>query len=121
MIYLSYFRCPILKRIPLERQVAISRGIPASYKGGRFIELAPTYAMLKMTKKEYYSLYDKILGKLNPAELAIKFQDCVLLCWESNINNCHRTYVGRWFNSAGFEARELSEGGVVSAQQTLSL
>lgn len=121
MIYLSYFRCPLLKKFPLERQIAISRGVPSYYKGPRFLGLAPTYEMLKMTKEEYYFRYDIILGRLNCDELAVKFQDCVLLCWESDLNHCHRTYVGKWFQSAGHEARELSEGGVVSAQQALSL
>src|SRR5262245_21231811 len=63
--------------------VAISVGIPRWFKGRRVKELAPSWAMLKMSAVQYDLLYDRILGKLNPRTIAEAIgPKGVILCWE---------------------------------------
>jgi uncharacterized protein (DUF488 family) len=64
--------------------------------------------MLKMEKVDYYRLYDDILAKLKPDEVGKELDGCVLLCWEKNPAECHRSYVAKWLRNAGFEVEELT-------------
>ena len=121
MIFTSYFRSPVLKSNPQLKRVAISIGVPPGWKGERCLELAPTRAMLKMASAEYYRLYDDILAKLDAREIGRRFDGCVLICWEKNPAECHRSYVVKWLNNAGFEAQELTAGRQEVGQQTLNL
>ena len=52
--------------------VAISIGLPRgrSWKGKRYLALAPTREMLKMPSKDYDRLYREILSKLDPQKVA---------------------------------------------------
>lgn len=69
----------------------------ASYK-----ELGPTYAMLKMSLDDYDKLFQEILGKLDPVKVHTHLtnlsqgKDIVLLCFEKDLNDCHRKQVGEW-------------------------
>ncbi len=69
----------------------------ASYK-----ELGPTYTMLKMSLDDYDRLFQEILGKLDPVKVHTHLtnlsqgKDIVLLCYEKDLNDCHRKQVGEW-------------------------
>lgn len=114
MIYTSYFKFPGLVKIETQRKVAISIGVPPAWKGRRYLELAPTRAMLKMSISQYYKLYDTILSKLDPFKVGQELEGKILICWEKNPLECHRSYVGQWLNKAGFKCEELSGGSPVS-------
>lgn len=81
--------------------VAICRGVPAWYKGRRYIELAPTWAMLKLPREEFEAAYrSEILEKLDPTivldQLGI---DSIILCWEPTGVYCHRRIVAEWLEA----------------------
>jgi hypothetical protein len=91
--------------------VAISIGIPRWYRGLREVSLAPTRAMLKMPRQRYDPLFDAILAKLDPKEVAASLPTgAVLLCWEKpNAECCHRRRVAEWLEQAlGIEIPEFS-------------
>jgi hypothetical protein len=88
--------------------VAISRGIPFWFKGRRELRLAPSWAMLKMSKDEYDERFARLLARLDPRELYDELgADAVLLCWEAPGVRCHRRRVAEWFEDAlGVEVPE---------------
>lgn len=69
----------------------------ASYK-----ELGPTYPMLKMSLDDYDKLFQEILSKLDPVKVHTHLtnlsqgKNVVLLCFEKDLNDCHRKQVGEW-------------------------
>jgi len=121
MIYTSYFKNPLLQKVPSAYKVAISVGVPWGWKGRRFLELAPTRAMLKMDDAGYRRLYAQILAKLDPKDIGDCFENCILLCWERDPKACHRSYVSEWLGKAGIKAEELTGGSLVVGQQASSL
>ncbi len=96
MIWTSCFR--LAGREP--NAVAISRGIPRGWRGRRRLDLAPTWAMLKMTPEDYRREYDLILARLDPALVADDLDGAILLCWEQPGVRCHRRYVAAWLRDA---------------------
>ncbi|MBH8599088.1 MULTISPECIES: hypothetical protein [unclassified Thermoactinomyces] len=83
------------------RPVAISIGLPKTYKGEREFRLAPTWAMLKMTREAYDRIFLKKLASLDPVQLYQSLgEDAVLLCFEKHNDWCHRRLVAEWFESA---------------------
>ena len=77
--------------------------------------------MLKMSAKEYYTLFDEILAKLDPKKVIEELDGCALLCWESDPSKCHRSYVARWLQKAGAEVYELTGDRLAVGQQALNL
>jgi hypothetical protein len=121
MIYTSYFSNPLLKKILDNRKVAISIGVPRGWKHQRCLALAPTWGMLKMQEAEYYKNYDRILEKVSAVDIATQYDGCVLLCWEKNPAECHRSYVVKWLKDNGYEAQELTGDSLAVGRQTLNL
>ena len=108
MIYTSYYASPALRSLPKSRQVAISVGTPKGWTGRKEGKLAPTWAMVRMSMDEdYKSAYAAILARLNPKEIAAGMDGCVLLCWERDPKECHRSLVADWLRAAGAEVAEL--------------
>lgn len=110
MIYTSFFYFKGLEGIPKERKVAISLGVPPNWSGPRYMALAPTRAMIKMSTPQYYQLYNAILAKLDPFAVGKALDGKILLCWEKNPAECHRSYVAQWLRKAGFQCQELTGG-----------
>ena len=76
--------------------------------------VAPTYAMLKMSNEDYYKIFDQMLAKLDPKTVyhdlrrLSQDQDIAILCYEADINQCHRKRVGEWLNEKlGIEVKEF--------------
>lgn len=116
MIYTSYFRSPYLKNF-IGRKVAISVGVPPNWKGQRFLDLAPTREMLKMSIADYNKRYDAILALLDPVDVAERLEGCVLICWEKDPLKCHRSYVAKWLENIGIEVKELTGDSLAVGQQ----
>jgi len=87
--------------------ISISVQFPkyAKIKYHQYKVLAPTYAMLKMDKGQYNEEFQKILAKQNAVHIhsdlvrLSKEKDIVLLCYEKDRNECHRSIVGKWLES----------------------
>lgn len=108
MIYTSYWsRAKTLEKNGIE-PVAISRGKPKWFSGRSCDAIAPTWAMLKMSDEDYWAHYWKILERADPHDFVrwLGDKDVALLCWEKDINDCHRKAVGEWLVAYGYECEE---------------
>lgn len=91
--------------------VGIARGNPRGYRGRSYKELAPTRAMLKLSREEYDRQFEAILDQLDPQRVYEDLgENTVLLCWEAPGVWCHRRRVAEWLEAAlGVEIPELGE------------
>jgi hypothetical protein len=98
-VFTSFFAN--VKKIPAGLEpVSIARGSPRFWKGRVELDLAPTRAMLKMTKVDYDAGFNAILEKLDPQEIYDRLGDnAVLLCWEKPNERCHRRRVAEWLEA----------------------
>jgi hypothetical protein len=94
--------------------IAISLGVPASYRGLRYAPLHPTKAMLRIKDHEHYrqAYQAGILDRLDPArvwrELHALAENPILLCWEDANVFCHRRIVAEWLEqNLGVKISEL--------------
>jgi hypothetical protein len=119
-IYTSYFSNS--KKLTEENieMISISRGKPKWFHGRSCDALAPTWAMLKMNDEDYWKNYEAILKRANPDDV-VKWlkeglkkgcNDVALLCWEKDINDCHRKRVAEWLNEYGYDVVEFNKNVV---------
>ena len=67
-MHTSYFGN--IKNLPRGKTIAICQGIPVWYKGARYLDLAPSWDMVRLRdSKEYERRYDVILKGLDPAKV----------------------------------------------------
>jgi hypothetical protein len=107
-MFTSYFAN--LKKLPADLvPVSIARGSPRGFTGKKELRLAPTWAMLKLSKTEYDARFAELLTQLDPAELyAALGENAVLLCWEKPGQACHRRLVAEWLERhLGLEVPEF--------------
>ncbi len=99
-MFTSYFAN--VKKLPTDLvPVSIARGSPRGFTGRKELRLAPTWAMLKLTKPEYDAAFAEILAKLDPSEIYRTLgEKAVLLCWEKPWDACHRRLVAEWLEAA---------------------
>ena len=112
MIYTSYYgQLKNLVRDGIE-PIAISRSQPKGFAGQKRLDLAPTWAMLKMNDDDYDAAYEKILGRIDVNRFIEEYKgrNVALLCWEKDINDCHRKRVGEWLREADCEVEEYAPG-----------
>src|SRR5262249_39754562 len=77
--------------------VAISRGLPAWFKGRQFEPLCPSRDMLQLADEEFDREYDRMLAQLDPRQVFEALGDrTVLLCWEKPNQPCHRRNAAEW-------------------------
>ena len=94
------------------RTYAISgnRGKDANYKGECYPELAPKLSFWKIwhnrigiipeeENNRFYvqEYYNQVLSKLDPEQVYGELDNSILLCYEDNIEFCHRHIVAAWF------------------------
>jgi hypothetical protein len=107
-MFTSYFANA--KKLPPDLvPVSIARGSPRGFAGRKELRLAPTWAMLKMTKPDYDARFAEMLAKLDPAEVYhLLGENAVLLCWEKPGDACHRRLVAEWLERhLGIEVPEF--------------
>lgn len=78
------------------------------YKGMRTCEaLRPASEMLRLGGDAFRAAYRAQLAALDPHAIAREIGDgAVLLCWERDPADCHRSLVAAWLRAAGYEVRE---------------
>lgn len=97
------------------KRVSISLFSPPNAQLDSFAsELAPTsfilsdYKNKKINDEEYIKRYFKeVLSKLDPKDIAIKYDNSIFLCYEKKGSFCHRNIVADWLNKAGFKCSEI--------------
>lgn len=95
-MYTSYFG-NLRSLPPYLKPVAICRGVPKWFTGAVEQRLAPTWAMLRMSREEYDRAFRKILSRLDPKEIYESLgENAVLLCYEKPNEWCHRRLVAEW-------------------------
>jgi hypothetical protein len=91
-----------VKNLPTDLiPVSIARGAPRGFAGRKELRLAPTWAMLKMSRPDFDQQFARMLARLDPAKLYAELgENAVLLCWEKPGEGCHRRMVAEWFEEA---------------------
>ena len=102
--------------------ISKDKGEDAGYKGDVFLELAPKRDFFKKWKankgiipdidnNKYYieEFYNKVLKELDPKETYKKLDGLILLCYEDNMDFCHRHIVAGWFELLlGVDIKEVT-------------
>jgi len=117
-IYTSYFG--MLKKLESVEIVPISiaRFNPKWYTGLSYMTLAPNANMLKLEKDEYKKKYNLILSQLK-INVVIEYlinisknKDFALICWEKDVNQCHRKLILDWLLEYKITASEWIESEI---------
>lgn len=91
--------------------VSVSRGTPGWFRGCyKLSDVAPTWAMVKMTSAEKYDeAYRKILDSLDAKKIYESLPEkCALLCYEKYPDWCHRRMLAEWMEEEiGIEITEF--------------
>lgn len=110
-VYFSYYNNRKTKDLPLERvQISLysyEKGLPLATELFPNKDLFIAYKEGTINFSELIHSYYMHLQNLNPEEIYNKYKGKVLLCHESNINDCHRTAIRLWLKDNGFKAEEL--------------
>ncbi len=92
--------------------ISVSKGKPKFFNPDHsYSPFMPTWEMVKMycSESEYFL---SNLRTLNAKEVQKHFEtiskgkDIVLLCYEKNPKECHRSYISNWFKRNGIECNE---------------
>lgn len=117
-IYTSYFARQKKLRTAGIKTVSIAIKQPTFFYGPQYLPLAPPWSLVRGVKYEGKSQewYDKHftaqLQALNPDEVVKEIEqlsdgkDIALLCYEKNVDECHRKTVGEWLKNNGYEVEE---------------
>lgn len=107
MVHISKSYFGNLKKLPIEKCVAISQGVPAGFRGTVDKRFAPLWSMVKnhgLTPEEWKAKYFKILDKnISPEEAARVLDGKIILCWETPGKSCHRHHLIEWLTQRGIE------------------
>lgn len=77
------------------------------------LELTPSSKLLlamkekRITRQQYDDYFNNQLCKLNSVDVANRYNDSVMICYEKPSDHCHRHLVRRWLNDNGIECEEL--------------
>ncbi|HOM05910.1 MAG TPA: DUF488 family protein [Candidatus Kapabacteria bacterium] len=100
MICTSYFGN--IKKLCGLFPISIARITPSYLNIPSYLNLAPTFSMLKMPIDKYLVEYNKILENLDPNKVIEDLNEIaggkpfVLLCYEKPNEFCHRHLVSAW-------------------------
>ena len=106
--------------------ISKDKGVDANYNGDYFLDLAPKESFFRIWKNnrgivpfdentKYYvnEFYNQILKNLDPKEVYQKLDNSILLCYENNLDFCHRHLVAAWFELLlGVEVFEVVVNGL---------
>lgn len=89
--------------------ISKDKGKDANYKGDCYLKLAPLESFFRVWRNnpnslsekennEYYirEFYYNILKNLDPSEVYQEIDNSILLCYEDNLDFCHRHIVSAW-------------------------
>lgn len=89
--------------------ISKDRGKDANYKGDCYLKLAPLESFFRVWRNnpnnlskrennEYYirEFYYNILKNLDPSDVYREIDNSILLCYEDNLDFCHRHIVSAW-------------------------
>jgi uncharacterized protein (DUF488 family) len=89
--------------------ISADRGKSVDYTGECYLDLAPKKSFWRIWKdnigiipeeenNKYYiqEYWNLVLSKLNPEKVYQDLNNCVLLCYEKNMEFCHRHLVAAW-------------------------
>lgn len=114
MIYTSYF-AKMRKMTPGQKLccVSVARYTPKGIKVPVNTVLAPKADILKAFKEDgdtnkFEIAYREQLKKLDVDKVAQRAQGAILCCFEKSGDFCHRHILAEWFNSHGYECKELN-------------
>ena len=112
MIFTSYYACK--NKPPELKKIVASRIAPRWFDNdGMAKELAPSKELLfgykkgDISKDEYTRIYWTQLEKLNADDIAKKYDNQILYCYEKSTDFCHRHIIRKWLKSKGHESMEL--------------
>lgn len=115
MIYTSYYAN--LRNLDMDRCIGISNSMPRHIHLPTYPKLFPPYSILhkwrtkEISWKEFsIGYYNSILRFLDPEYIEAALYDKILLCWERNQEECHRSLVRKWLNYHGFQCEEITPG-----------
>lgn len=100
-------------------------GCDASYVGDAYLKLAPKEDFFRVWRNnigkisekentEYYirEFYNQVLKNLDPKEVYNEVDNSILLCYEDNMDFCHRHLVAAWFELyLGLSVYEVNVNG----------
>lgn len=132
--YTSYFGSPLLKEIKDKAiLVAISRKFPEHYKEGQLLIAAPEYNLFQrwrdgwVQRKDYFQEYGKHLLKNEKVlkiilrQYATHNKPVIFLCYEPDIDECHRSVFLRFVKWLKIDIKELSEEDAYEIKGQLTL
>ena len=116
LIYTSYFAN--YRKIPNDTiKIAICLYPPKGWTGYKYLELSPSADMLSLAKSgnwsEFIKMYRSKLDCLEADEVVENLydisgnSDIVLLCYEKNPSECHRSLVREWLINSGHSCMEI--------------
>lgn len=104
--------------------VSISAKAPFFYKGKAYLDLAPTWDLLRAYKEGevdafgYTETYGEILKErgITPEKVIDDLgEGAIMLCYEGPNKFCHRHIVAVWINNSGLaEVSELNKDGTTA-------
>ena len=119
MLYTSYFAK--VKEIESSDTtcISIARNCPPWFRGICYKKVAPTQQMLNDYHmyhdiEAYVKIYNKILSELNPKDIVLdlirltrdKYENIILVCYETPDKFCHRHLLAEWLNDNNFPCKE---------------
>ncbi len=89
--------------------VSTARYAPDFYIGRVYMPLAPSKANFHLTGDAFDAAYLAQLAALDPQKVVDGLgENAVLLCWEADAKDCHRSLIARWLkDTLGLDVPEL--------------
>lgn len=111
------------------RAVSISAKAPFFYKGNKYLDLAPSWELLRAYKAgeidnfQYTQIYGEQLKQRNITPQVVISQlpeQSIMLCYEGPGKFCHRHIVAVWLNNSGIaEVSEVNKDGSAAPPTTV--
>lgn len=112
-----------------DRAISISAKAPFFYKGNKYLDLAPSWELLRAYKSgeidnyQYTQIYGENLKArgITPQVVVTAIpENSIMLCYEGPGKFCHRHIVAVWLNNSGLaEVCEVNKDGSAAPPTTV--